>query len=227
MYRLRAATQLLFSPSFLAPFLFASLALAVLGSSCYQILYELLDKRNINHIALSLATYSLIFLGVMVLIIVLTIKRKEKQEYLGNKPSPEKRQRLILLVSRLEPAQKAIRHHQGTLKECYLICSEQTKPLTRDLQQEFSGICDNPPIEISDINNPLETYKKVENILKIMTPEQLAETICDYTGMTAHTSIGMFWASRKYRTKIQYTPAKYENGKAVGSLEPIEIIVEE
>lgn len=139
--------------------------------------------------------------------------------------APKKHRGLILLVSRQIPCRTAIHYHLPELKYCWLLHSAQTEPDARALRQESTaqGIQFNT-IQVNDINDPLEYYQYIQKIYaNLPTPLSPQDVIADYTGMTAHGSVGMVFASRKYQSPLQYTPINPNSAKE--SLAPIEIVL--
>ncbi|KAM3112686.1 MULTISPECIES: hypothetical protein [unclassified Phormidesmis] len=100
--------------------------------------------------------------------------------------------------------------------------------MARELCQEFPQICVDAPLVVNDIYNPLEFWARVDEIYRTRLPKGWteAEVIADYTGMTAHASVGVVLACVGTQRSIQYTPAKVDaQGKVVGSLNPIRVML--
>jgi hypothetical protein len=145
---------------------------------------------------------------------------------------PSKHRGLILLVSRLESCQTAIRYHSPVLEYCWLICSPQSLQLAQQLKQEFSNLKIPKPIVVNDVYDPQEFYQEVKKIYTKLLPPKLTEkdVIADFTGMTAQASVGMVLAARSLQGELQYTPAEVNaEGQPTGhSSSPmkIEIVLE-
>lgn len=221
----RTAGAILFDPRTLIPFLLASLCLSVLGNSVYQICMDALGK---NFPAVKLAFLSGALFIVMILIMSLFIGKVPREKFLPGKQSPKQFPRLILLVGREDVCKKAMSYHlkASVLKDCRLICSSETLELAKKIKADNPAVCTSEPVIVNDVNDPLDFHTTISKVLNSLSEEERTQTICDYTGMTAHASIGMFWASHESGAKLQYTPARFdENLRPVEPLEPIEILV--
>lgn len=138
---------------------------------------------------------------------------------------PAKHKGLILLVSRSEPCEKAIAHHQPILQKVWLLCSAQTLPIAQQIQNANSGLLVNDPLVVNDLSNPIEVKGWIEDIYANLPSEwEESDLIADYTGMTAHCSVGVALACLSPTRHLQYTPAVFdENRNPIGSLDPIEV----
>lgn len=229
---LSQALKIFFSPETIAPFLVGSIVLAILGGAVYDILKntfgsETPDLIQIAVIALLILILSIMFVGwtiaqrVARLPVHIPFEVRQKQldrQYQG----------LILLVSQPEACETAIRFHLPVLKRCWLICSSYTFNKAQDLRQRFPKVCVAQPIVVNDIYDPLEIRDQVDDIYRTRLPKGWKESdvIADYTGMTAHASVGTVLACLKTNRPLQYTPAKVDQqGKIIGSLNPIRILL--
>jgi CRISPR-associated protein (Cas_Cas02710) len=134
----------------------------------------------------------------------------------------------VLLVSQQEACETAIRFHLPALKRCWLICSRERLEMAQELCRQFPQVCVDAPLVVNDIYNPLEFRDRVLEIYQRRLPKgwKQSEVIADYTGMTAHASVGTVLACVGTARPIQYTPAKVDaQGKVVGSLNPIRVTV--
>jgi hypothetical protein len=134
---------------------------------------------------------------------------------------------LILLVSNLEACRTAIQFHQPTLERCWLVCSPETLKQAQYFRSQFRE-CVDQPIVINDIYDPLKFRNCVHAIYRTRLPKgwQESAVIADYTGMTAHASVGTVLACLGTGRSLQYTPAKIDSqGKIVGSMNPIRILL--
>jgi hypothetical protein len=124
---------------------------------------------------------------------------------IGKRP-PHQFNGLILLVSNADPCRTAIRYHLPRLQRCWLICSLQTLDLARQIAREFPLVCQDDPMIINDVYDPLEFRDTVNEIYRDRLPKGWAEStvIADYTGMTAHGSVGMTLACIGTDRALQY-----------------------
>lgn len=214
--------QIFFNPETLLPFFFGSVFLAVLGNAVTQILFKTFGDSAQAAAGIAVGAV-LIFVG-SILLFARALERQVKVE--PNPRSPQKHRGLILLVSRQVPCQTAIHYHKPQLEYCWLLHSAQTEPDAKALRQEFTdqGI-QFATTQVNDINDPLEYYRYIQKIYANL-PAGLSPqaVIADYTGMTAHGSVGMVFASRIHQSPLQYTPVNPTNPKA--SLAPIEIVLQ-
>lgn len=226
------AVKIFFSPETILPFMLGSVFLAVLGNAVYDILKNSLGTETPALIRIAISSL-LIFFASVGFVTWLVSKRLSRlssvNPVLGNR-KPQKHRGLILLVSNEEPCQRAIRYHLPKLQRCWLICSTQTLPIAEKLRQEFPMVCQDAPIVINDVYDPLEFRTRINEIYLKRLPATWAETdvIADYVGTTAHGSVGMVLAALGTDRPLQYTPAKLDLGtrKPVGCLDPIEIVLQ-
>lgn len=229
---LSQALKIFFSPETIVPFLLGSVCLAIFGSAIYDILKKTFGETTPDLVRIAVITLSILLFAIGVVWwslaqrlarafdIPFQIKQKQlKQQYRG----------LILLVSRVEACETAIRFHLPRLQRCWLICSTQSLEIAEQLRQQFPTVCVDHPIVINDVYQPLEVYDRVREIYRDRLPQswQESEVIADYTGMTVHASVGLVLACVKTQRPLQYTPAKLDaQGRAIGSLAPIRILLQ-
>jgi hypothetical protein len=230
-YTLSQAIKIVFNPETILPFLVGSVFLAVLGNSVYDIFKKIFGGETIPDFV-KIAVIALLILATAVGLVSWVISQRLSRlptdipVEVQQKALDRKYKGLILLVSKLEACETAIRFHQPTLKRCWLICSPQTLDEAEELCQQFAEICVDQPIVVNDIYNPLEFRARINAIYRTRLPKgwQESEVIADYTGMTAHASVGTVLACVGTARPLQYTPAKVNpQGKIVGSLNPIRI----
>jgi hypothetical protein len=227
---LSQAIKIVFNPETILPFLVGSVFLAIFGNAIYDVFKKFFgdtipDLIKIAVIALAILAAAV---GIISWVIAQRLTRLttdipfEIQQKALDRQYPG----LILLVSQSEACETAIRFHLPTLKRCWLICSPQTLEKANDLCQRFSSVCLDPPLVINDIYNPLAFRSCVNSIYNTRLPQgwQQSETIADYTGMTAHSSVGTVLACVGSNRPLQYTPAKFDaQNRIIGSLNPIRI----
>jgi hypothetical protein len=224
------AIKIIFNPETIVPFLIGSVFLAVFGNAIYDIFKNIFGSTTSDLI--KIAVISLLILAIAVGLVASVISQQVSR--LSSNVPIEVQQKaldrqypgLILLVSRIEACQTAIQFHGKTLQHCWLICSPQTLEQAQTIRQQFSKVCIDQPIVINDIYNPLEFRTQINAIYQTRLPKDLpaSEVITDYTGMTAHASVGAVLACLGTTRPLQYTPAKVDGqGKIIGSLNPIRI----
>ncbi len=226
------AIKIVFSPETVLPFLVGSVFLAVFGNAVYDIFKN--SFGTTTSALVKIAAIALLILIAAVMLVWWAIAQRlsrlpidvpfEVQQKALDRQYPG----LILLVSKPEACETAIRFHLSKLKRCWLICSPQTLETAQELCRQFPKICDDQPIVANDIYNPLEFYECIQSIYRTRLPKGWSESevIADYTGMTAHASVGMVLACVGRDRPLEYTPAKVDKqGKIVGSLNPIRILL--
>jgi CRISPR-associated protein (Cas_Cas02710) len=227
--QLSKTAALFFNPETLLPFLFGSVFLAVLGSAVWQILLDFFTARNNNNTTLAALQIGIGALLIFVTSLFLFTRGLDRlnPQTLADARIPQKHRGLILLVSNLEPCQVAIQHHQGRLERCWLLYSEKTRPIAEALQSQYANkTLAFKLIPIDDVFDPKAYYYPVRQIYsQLPTTWSPQDIIADYTGMTAHGSVGMVLASFAPfpHGPLQYTPANPQNPKE--SLSPIEIVL--
>ncbi len=223
------ALRIFFSPETLAPFLLGSIFLSILGNAIYDLLKTWLGGEPGGILRIGLGALLLFALSVTLVgfIINQRLRRLQHTQLDIGKRSPQKFTGLILLVSNADPCRTAIRYHLPRLQRCWLICSLQTLDIARDIARDFPMVCQDDPILINDVYDPIEFRDVVDEIYRDRLPQTWSETavIADYAGMTAHASVGMVLACIGRDRALQYTPAHRDRatGKILGSLAPIEI----
>lgn len=217
------AAQIFFSPATFVPFLFGSTFLSVLGSAITQVLFNVLGEST--PAALAIAVGAVLIFMASVVLFARGLEKIEPATLPGSR-QPQKYGGLILLVSREKPCQVAIKYHLPQLQYCWLLCSVQTRPIAETLAANFGTQYKIKfyIVTINDIYDPWEYYQEIRKIYRSL-PNGISKeaVIADYTGMTAHGSVGVVLSSLAVKTPLQYTPANPNNPQE--SLEPIEIVL--
>jgi CRISPR-associated protein (Cas_Cas02710) len=231
---LSQAIKVVFNPETIVPFLIGSICLAVVGNAIYDILKNQFGTTTFDLIRLG--AIALLILVLMVVVVCVVISRQlsrlsiEVPFEVRQKQLNRKYRGLILLVSKSEACATAIQFHlgkqEGDLERCWLVCSQQSLQMAQELRQQFPKVCMDNPILINDVYNPLEFYDRIQEIYTTRLPPgwQESDVIADYTGMTAHASVGAVLACVGTVRPLQYTPAQVnEQGRTMGSLAPIRV----
>lgn len=227
----RFASQLL-NVRVLWPFLLATICVAIFGDMVEEALKQWIAPR-VPHVILTpiiIAVCAVVFFWLAVILFKRQVYRlTQAHETSLKEESPHHYRGLILLVSQIEPCRQAIHYHQPILERVWLICSTLTKPKADALRQEFPTLIDDEPIIINNVYQPSEVKHQVNEIYRRLPDDWQAEdVIADCTGMTAQCSIGLMLACWGQQRPLQYTPAIVdEEGKIIGSGNPIEIRLEE
>lgn len=226
---LSQAIKTVFSPETIVPFVVGSVSLAVFGSALYDICKNIFGTTTPDLIKIAAIAFLILSGAVVVVWWVIAQRFSRLTVDIPFEVEQKKLDRhypgLILLVSQLEACEQAIQFHLPELKRCWLITSEQKLEIAQNLCRRFSNICVDKPILINDVYNPLEFRDRIDEIYRTRLPQGWREAgvIADYTGMTAHASVGMVLACLGKNRPLQYTPAKNSQGKIVGSFAPIRI----
>ncbi len=216
-----------FNPGAFVPFLIGAICLAVLGNEVTEFLNELFgtSKKSLAAIAVSaLLVLILCVWGFQQWLLRLTPAPVEFRQQ-----PPGFRRGLIVLVGRqLDTCRKAIQFHQPILERCWLICSVQSLENAQELKAEYDGKLTIPDLlVVNDVNDPLE-FRNLVNDIYLHLPAGWSEqdVIADYTGMTAHASVGMVLACLSTVRPLQYIPPVNDsNLRAIAALDPIEIVI--
>ena len=227
---LSQAIKIVFNAETILPFLVGSVFLAVFGNAVYDIFKNIFGTTTPDLV--KIGAIALLILCSAICIVSWVISQRlsrlpieipfEVQQKALDRQYPG----LILLVSKPEACETAIHFHLGKLKRCWLICSPQTLEQAQALCQQFPQVCIDQPIVVNDIYNPLAFRACINAIYRTRLPKgwQDSDIIADYTGMTAHASVGTVLACVGTNRPLQYTPARVDRqGKIVGSLNPIRI----
>ncbi len=232
---LSRSIRLFFNPEMLVPFLFGSACLALMGNAAYQLVT--------NWTGTGSGAVLFIFLGAIAVFVITVLafawglSRVESDvSGIATDKTPIKRRGLVLLVSNLQVCEKAIGFHSQphaatkhrTLERVWLVCSAKTMSLAGELRQKYNSLVNDDPFVVHDVNNPKEFFDVVNRIfLELPDGWRSDDVICDYTGMTAHGSVGMALACLGHNRPLQYTRAIYdENLKAQQPLDPLEITID-
>lgn len=228
---LSQAIRIVFNPETILPFLVGSVFLAVFGNAVYDIFKNVVGSSTSDLV--KIAVMSLLLLAIAVGVVSWVISRRLSRisaiavPFEVQQKQLERQYRgLVVLVSRQETCETAIRFHLPVLERCWLICSRERLAMAQELCRMFPQVCLDAPLVVNDIYNPLEFRDRVAEIYQSRLPKgwQQSEVIADYTGMTAHASVGTVLACVGTVRSMQYTPARVdEQGKVVGSLPPIRI----
>lgn len=222
MDRFRSAVRVFLTPETLLPFLLGSISLGVLSNATYGLLTNALGTTEWALIGLIGGVLAIFLLCVWAFAMVVS---RIGRPLSAHTRTPAKHKGLILLVSRLEPCEKAITYHKPILQKVWLLCSAQTLPIAQQIQNANSEFRIHDPLVINDLHNPIEVKGRIEDIYASLPSEwEESDLIADYTGMTAHCSVGVALACLSPTRHLQYTPAVFdENRNPTGSLEPIEV----
>ncbi len=211
-----------YTPKALAPFLIGAMFLSVVGNAVYGLLTDLLGTTRWALIGITVGALLIFLLCLWLVTMVMTQMGRPLRAYTC---TPEKHKGLILLVSRTEACEKAITSHRSILQQIWLLCSAKTLHIAEQIRDANADLVVNEPIVINDLNNPLEVKGWIEQIYAGLPSDwEESDLIADYTGMTAHCSVGVALACLSPTRHLQYTPAIFDaNLNAVGSGEPIEV----
>lgn len=226
MYYFWQAWARIFSYETLIPFLLGAICLSVLGNAVTQLLNNCLGTTTWAAIQIVIGTGLVLCLAAATLALALVRQRPAPVD-LG-KELPRSRRGLILLVSKPEVPRKAMKHHIPMLECCWMICSRESHAVAEKLKEEF--IDQVKKIEIvfvNDVNDPLAFSEEVNRIYDHLPAGwREDDVIADYTGMTAHGSVGMALACIFPHRPLQYTPAIYNKElQALEPLNPFEIVL--
>jgi hypothetical protein len=218
-----------FTPQTLLPFLLGSIFLAVLGNAIWQILLNFVSqytKGDTTWASAQIALGALLIFTLSVLLFAQGLRQLDPQT-IADARIPAKHRGLILLVSREVPCRVAIQHHLPRLERCWLLCSDETRSIAESLQNSLAQEkLTFKLIHINDVYDPMEFYQHGRRIYAQLPPDwSPQQIISDYTGMTAHASVGMVLASLfpSPNAPLQYTPAHPDQPGE--SLTPIEIVL--
>ena len=207
-------------------FLAGTIAVSVSGNAAYQFLTNIAGTNK--RAAGAIFTVAILILLWAAWRVERIISFGRPTSPLANRSRPVERRGLILLVSREDTCQTAIKWHERRLEWCWLICSAQTEPVAEKLKGglEDDGVHAEKRI-VEDAFDPVEVKEIVEGIYDVL-PSGLTETevILDFTGMTTPASVGAVLACLNDKRSIQYVPAEYDKRlDAVRPLDPVEIIL--
>jgi len=226
------AIKIVFNAETILPFFVGSVCLGLFGNAVYDLLQSWLGNDAVALVRIALISL-LILLGAIAAVSWLISRQiallpTDVPFEVQQKNLDQQYRGLILLVSNPEACETAICFHLPTLERCWLVCSRESLEKARELRRKFPNVCVDEPIVVNDIYDPLQFYRCVNEIYLTRLPKELSEqdVIADYTGMTAHASVGTVLACINTARPLQYTPARVnQQCKVVGSLNPIRILL--
>lgn len=221
--RFSGAVRVFFTPEALLPFLLGSISLGVLSSAAYDLVTSVLGTTRWALTGLIVGVLAIFLLCVWGFAMVVA---RMGRPVSAHTRTPAKHKGLILLVSRLEACEKAIAYHRPILERLWLLCSSQTLTIVEQIRNTNADLVVHDPLVVNDLNNPLEVKGWIENIYGNLPSDwEESNLIADYTGMTAHCSVGVALACLSPVRHLQYTPAIFDaNRNPIGSAEqPIEV----
>lgn len=150
-----------------------------------------------------------------------------------DKPHPQPRKGLVILVSNAPVVKKAIDYHLPALEYCWLITTPQTATLGANIQTEYDGRIKCFPRGIENELDSEGCYHLVSAIYDEARRSglQTAEMIADITGGTKPmtTALVLACVSHEPPLDLQHVPTKYQtvDGKRVYTdpLDPIQIVI--
>lgn len=218
--------QRVFSGQALLYFLIGTIAVSVSGNAAYQFLTNITGTNK--RAAGAIFTIAILILLWAAWRVERIISFGKQTSPLANRSRPIERRGLILLVSKEDTCQAAIKWHERKLEWCWLICSAQTKPLAEKLRTELEQQGKHAHTRVvDDAFDAVAVKEMVEQIYDDL-PTGLKETdvILDFTGMPTPASVGSVLACLGEQRSIQYVPAEYDKRlDAVRPLDPVEIIL--
>jgi len=226
---LKEAFAAFFNPRTIFPFLLGAVFLGVLGNAVHAVLTIAFGAAWLPQLALAAVT----LVGLVGSAVALTWLAARPAGYpaLTNPRRPAKRRGLIFLFSKREPCDVAVDYHRPKLNRLWLVCSDWTNKDATVAAGELSaqhGIQVDVR-QVDNVHDPLECYQRIQEIYANL-PDGLTidDVISDYTGMTAHASIGMTLACLHLGAALQYTPARFLGpGKPpIGSDPPFEVVLQ-
>ncbi|BAU44934.1 hypothetical protein [Leptolyngbya sp. O-77] len=225
------AIKIVFNAETILPFFIGSVCLGLFGNAVYDLLQSWLGDNATALIRIALISL-LILVGAIATVSWLISRQisllpTDVPFEVQQKQMEQKYPGLILLVSNLEACETAIRFHLPALKCCWLICSRESLDKAMDLRQKFPDVCVDNPIVMNDVYDPLKFRDCVDEIYRTRLPKGWSEQdiITDYTGMTAHATVGAVLACINTARPLQYIPARTDprTGRVIGSLDPIRV----
>jgi hypothetical protein len=210
------------------PLIFSSLVLTSFFGLIQDLIKRKIGTSDSGLLMLLFGTLAIVLLAPIGIGLGLRQTAKAKSDrLLADKDSPKPHKGLILLVSNEQPCRVAIDFHRQSLKQCWLICSLKTLPQAQAIQKFYQNeIVIDDPILINDVFDPTEFMRVIDTIYTKKLPQGWleADAISDFTGMTAHGSVGMALVCNAKNRPLQYTPVmKDAAGNDIGSSIPIEI----
>jgi hypothetical protein len=228
---LAQALKIFFVPETIFPFLVGSICLSIFSSSIYDILKNTIGTSTTAITQIAIGTFSILILAAVTVYLIITRLARSPANIpfeVTTKSLDRQHRGLILLVSNEKACKTAIEFHKGKLEQCWLICSITSQPTAEKVRQAFPQICTSLPIVVNDVYDPLEFRDCINEIYERRLPRGMAESevIADYTGMTAHGSVGTVLAILGKNRPLQYIPAKLDpDNKIIGSLDPIKVTI--
>lgn len=146
-----------------------------------------------------------------------------------SKENPSKRKGLIVLVSNEPTLLSAIRYHEGELKCCWLIVTQQAKDrgFLNDVRRQVPPEIHFEERGLQDEYDAKECYAIVRGVYQDDVARfglEPKDVIADITGGTKPMTMGMALACIEGEYPVEHVPAVYDDSlEAIRPLAPIEI----
>lgn len=165
-------------------------------------------------------------------------RRKELMEegkrILGERPAPEQRKGLIVMVTRAPTARKAIDYHLPELEHLWLVTTPEMRSAANDLRTFVEGYEANDKkrkghiLELDQEYDANQCYYLVRSVYEEgaaaagLVPK---DVIADMTGGTKPMTAGMVLACIDVNASLEHVPTKFTGaGQPSLPLDPIEVL---
>lgn len=222
------AFQEFFTPAAIGKFVFGAVCVAVVGNTVTDLLKKWLgdDVSGLWKI-LGLAV---VVLGGAVFLLWWAFNRSARTVAKLDKESPAACPGLIFLVGRRDVFDKAVVPHEPKLQHVWLVHSPETLSEAEKIaagEREKGRLVN--LLAVGDVHDPDVFLRVVRGVYGALPGGvAAADVIADYTGLTAHASVGMALACLEAGAPLQYTPpANAGPGPVKESLPPFRVTIRE
>lgn len=154
---------------------------------------------------------------------------EEGKRILGERPIPEQRKGLIVMMTKAPTARKAVEYHLPVLKHLWLITTPEMRDAANELRKfaEDHGV-EGHALELDQEYDANRCYYLVRGVYEqgAAAVELLpTDVIADMTGGTKPMTAGMVLACNDMHAALEHVPTKFTGaGQPSLPLDPIEVL---
>lgn len=157
-------------------------------------------------------------------------RRRQIAAVIMERPHPQPRQGLIVMVTGAPTAAKAIEYHASALRHLWLIVTPAMRKEALDLRAkvEETGVqCH--PLDLTQEYDASGCYALVKRVFEQLAPDAglaQGDVVADMTGGTKPMTAGMVLACNDLGAALEHVPTKFVgDGQPTVPLDPIEVVI--
>jgi len=222
------AFRAFFTTEAVATFVVGAVGVAVLGNAVSDLLKKWLGDDTPG--LLQVAGLAVVVPVAGVILFAWVLARTGRSVAKLDKQPPAACPGLIFLVGRAEVFEKAVGPHESVLRHVWLVHSPESFPEAERIAAGQRAKGRHVSLSaVADVHDPDGFLRAVRGVYAgLPTDLDPGQVIADYTGMTAHASVGLTLACLEAGAPMQYTP-QATRGLVPGteSLQPFRVMIRE